>query len=139
MIDVRRLVLAPLLALACAPEPAGPRPHTATPAVAPAPPPAPSRPSPPVEPPGQVEEYRPEPGGIGVPQCDAYLALYRACEPELKPEIMAGNRRPADAEAGWLRYLHEHEKDPGLASACETMLVELRRRCTPRSDGGAGL
>lgn len=81
--------------------------------------------------PGAVEEYRPDGGGIGVPQCDAYLELYRRCEPELAAEIAAGNRRSARAEAGWLEYVHEHERDAGLPQACEAMLTALRGRCGP--------
>jgi hypothetical protein len=35
---------------------------------------------------------------LGIPVCEAYLALYESCEEYLKPEIMAGNRRFAHAE-----------------------------------------
>jgi hypothetical protein len=64
-----------------------------------------------------------------VPQCDAYLELYRKCEPELAAEIAAGERRSARAEAARLEYFHKVEQDPDLPAACAAMLAELRRRC----------
>lgn len=121
----RRLVLV-ALALACAPadQPAEPPREVpaarAEPVTQPQPAAAPSEPA---------EEHEPEGASIGVPQCDAYLELYRKCEPELAPEIAAGNRRTARAEAAWLEHFSKAEKDPGLPASCEAMLSELRKRC----------
>lgn len=119
----RRPLVLVALALACAPADKPAEPPRETPA-APAEPVARPAAS------GQVEAYRPEGAWIGVPQCDAYLELYRQCEPELAAEIAAGERRSAKAEAGRLEYFHKVEKDPELPAACESMLAELRTRCS---------
>jgi hypothetical protein len=121
----RPLVLA-ALTLACAPADRPAEPPRVTPA---APVEPVTRAQPTATTAGEVEEYRPDGAWIGVAPCDAYLELYRKCEPELAAEIAAGDRRSAKAEAGRLKYSHEHEKDPDLPAACESMLAELRRRC----------
>lgn len=61
--------------------------------------------------------------------CAAYLEHYRRCEPVLAPEIAAGNRRSADAEEGWVRYMESSAEAPSLPSFCRDADAELASVC----------
>ena len=67
---------------------------------------------------------------IGIPECDQYLALYKRCEPELKEEIMAGDRRFYKSERGSLEYFAKQEGREQLPAQCADMLEQLRKDCT---------
>jgi len=93
--------------------------------------PAPVEPS---QPEAVVEEPQPEEAAaeeMGVPDCDAYLDLYRRCEARLRPAIAAGEMRSYEAEAGWLRYMATTSERPAMPAACRSMLGDLRTRCGP--------
>ncbi|WP_434417826.1 hypothetical protein [Nannocystis pusilla] len=93
------------------------------------------------DPPGEVPSGMPDRTGtsgqaqkdlrIGVPACDAYIARYVACEPQLKPEIMSGRRRFPANEAAWLKHMRTEIKDRDLADACRRMIEELLVACKP--------
>lgn len=69
------------------------------------------------------------PASTGIPECDAYLALYKRCEKYLEPEIMAGNRRFHHAEAASLEYIAGTPEAAGLPSSCKSKLDQLRVDC----------
>ena len=120
----------------CAPGPTDAHPPTATPSLAASAPAEAPAPAPAAGPSGHVatDSTPIEPiDPIGVPACDAYLALYAACEPRLKHEIAGGHRRAPRNEAAWLRYMHDEVKDPGLADACKHMLESLGPHCPTAS------
>ena len=156
---VRTLAIVLLALAGCAPEAAGPTvTPLIAPAEPPADnvardeEPAPSDMTPPAaapggveppadDPPGEVPSDMPERTGasgqaqtdlrIGVPACDAYIARYVACEPQLKPEIMSGRRRFAADEAAWLKHMRTESRDTDLAESCRRMLEELQAACKP--------
>lgn len=64
-----------------------------------------------------------------VPECDAYLRLYRRCEPSLAPSIAAGDRRDFVHERGWLEYLAGTPEVAGMPTACRDMTRELQAIC----------
>ena len=112
-------------------EPTPPAPdEAATPAPAPAdeaePAPAPAAPEAPADDPFadlEIEEV------TGIPACDEYLALYRACEPKLESKIMAGEKRTYRAERGSLEYFMTTEERKAMPEACADMLAALRTEC----------
>ncbi len=57
------------------------------------------------------------------------LHLYEKCEPKLRDEIAAGDRRTYRAERGWLEYTLTTPERPAMASACAENLAALRQRC----------
>lgn len=65
----------------------------------------------------------------GIPECDAYLGLYKRCEKYLEPEIMTGSRRFHHAEAASLVYHAGTSAAASLPSSCKLMLDELQVDC----------
>lgn len=65
----------------------------------------------------------------GIEVCDQYLSLYERCEPILRPEIMAGDRRPVPAEKAFFEYLATSVEKEELPEACQELLTELRPKC----------
>jgi hypothetical protein len=57
------------------------------------------------------------------------VALYERCEPSLRAEIMAGDRRPPHAERAWVEYVAGTPERAELPAACREMLAELRPQC----------
>ena len=88
-----------------------------------------------VESPGAATSVEPAPApagpesATGLEVCEEYLALYKRCEPTLKPQIMAGDRRPVDAERGWVEYVAGTPERAALPAACRDMLAELKQVC----------
>jgi hypothetical protein len=65
----------------------------------------------------------------GISECDAYLDLYRRCEPRLAPAIAAGDLRSYEAEAASLRYFATTAERAGMPEACRGMRRDLMERC----------
>jgi hypothetical protein len=65
-------------------------------------------------------------------ECDEYLALYRFCEPRLKDEIMAGDRRTYKAERASLEYFLSTPERASMPDACADMLHALEKDCLTR-------
>ena len=84
---------------------------------------------------GDPPVARPEPSAsdqpsLGIPACDEYLELYERCESRLQAEIMAGDRRTARVERGWLAFEAKSLPAAVLASACEQLLASIRDQCS---------
>ena len=99
--------------------------------------PAPSDAAPPADAPAAAESGDEQPDYVveeitKIPTCDEYLALYRFCEPRLKEEIMAGDRRTYAAERGSLEYFLTTPEREGMAEACADMLHALEQDCLTR-------
>lgn len=83
---------------------------------------------------------RPPAGGVdpgrrentGLASCDEYLALYQACEPKLKGEIQAGERRTYAAERAWIEYMRDTPEGAELGQACWDMRRALEDACAAR-------
>jgi hypothetical protein len=63
------------------------------------------------------------------PECGAYLAHYRRCEPVIASEIAAGDRRPVHAEESWIRYMEGTAEAPTLPSFCREEEATLSAIC----------
>lgn len=64
-----------------------------------------------------------------LPECDAYLRLYRRCEPALRASIAAGDRRDFEHERGWLAYLATTPEIEGMPAACRDETRGLQALC----------
>jgi len=69
------------------------------------------------------------PAVTGISECDAYLDLYRRCEPRLAQAIAAGDLRTYEAEAASLRYFATTAERAGMPVSCRDMRRDLMERC----------
>ena len=77
----------------------------------------------------QAPRGRPSGPPTGIAACDAYLDLYEGCEPRLRGEILAGERRTPEAERGWILYIMSTPERASLDQGCLDMLAMIRDRC----------